>query len=70
MALYKLAHETATAVDMDDVLHTAVTQIGNVFDAEVAILLPNAGTLARSAPHASSTLEVSEKDFSRGCVGL
>lgn len=63
MALYKLAHETATAVDMDDVLHTAVTQIGNVFDAKVAILLPHAGKLARS-PHASSTLEVSEKDFS------
>ena len=39
-ALYTLAHETATAVNMDDVLETAVAQIGNVFNAEVAILLP------------------------------
>ena len=38
-ALYALAHETATAVNMDDVLSTAVAQIGRVFNAEVAILL-------------------------------
>ncbi len=38
-ALYTLAHETATAVNMDDVLATAVEQIGHVFHADVAILL-------------------------------
>lgn len=42
MALYTLAHETATAINMDSILHTAVTQIGRVFDADVAILLPDA----------------------------
>jgi two-component system sensor histidine kinase KdpD len=62
MALYTLAHETATAVNMDDVLRMAVTQIGQVFDAEVAILLPVSGSLAYQ-PHPSSTLLMSEKDF-------
>jgi two-component system sensor histidine kinase KdpD len=63
MALYTLAHETATAVNMDDVLRTAVTQIGRAFDAEVAILLPQGERLAQE-PYPSSTLKVNEKDFS------
>jgi two-component system sensor histidine kinase KdpD len=62
-ALYTLAHEIASAVDMNDVLQTAVTQIGRSFDAEVAILLPNANGLSLP-PHPSSTLTLSEKDFS------
>jgi two-component system sensor histidine kinase KdpD len=62
-ALYTLAHETATAVNMDDVLRTAVTQIGRVFDADVAILLPISGNLAQQ-PHPSSTLRMDEKDYS------
>ena len=63
MALYTLAHETATAVNMDDVLRTAVAQIGRVFDADIAILLPEREQLAR-LPHASSTLQMDEKDHS------
>lgn len=63
MALYTLAHETATAVDMDDVLRTAVTQIGGVFDADVAILLSEGERLAEQ-PHPSSTLQMDEKDYS------
>lgn len=62
MALYKLAHETATAVDMDDVLKTAVMQLTAVFDAEVVILLPQGGQLAK-VPHGSSTLAVDDKDY-------
>jgi two-component system sensor histidine kinase KdpD len=62
MALYTLAHETATAVNMDDVLRTAVTQIGRVFDAEVAILLPSGERLERRL-HPASTLEMDEKEF-------
>lgn len=62
MALYKLAHDTATAVNMDDVLQTAVTQISTVFDAEVAILLP-AGDKLEAQPHSSSTLRLDEKDY-------
>lgn len=62
-ALYTLAHETATAVNMDDVLQTAVTQISRVFDAEVAILLPHTGQLERQ-PHPCSSLALDDKDFS------
>lgn len=61
-ALYALAHDTATAVNMDDVLRTAVEQIGRVFDAEVAILLPAGEQLGRQ-PHKASTLVVDEKAF-------
>ena len=61
LALYTLAHETATAIDMDDVLQTAVTQISRVFDAEVVIILPEGGQLAEE-PHPSSTLKIEEKD--------
>jgi two-component system sensor histidine kinase KdpD len=59
-ALYTLAHDTATAVNMDDVLHTAADQIGRVFDAEVAILLSKDNRLERQ-PHKASTLVVDEK---------
>jgi two-component system, OmpR family, sensor histidine kinase KdpD len=62
MALYTLAHETATAVNMDDVLQTAVTQISRVFDAEVAILLAPGRRLERQ-PHVCSTLAVDEKEY-------
>ncbi len=61
-ALYTLAHETATAVDMDDVLHTAIEQIGAVFDAEVAILLTQDGQLLRRV-HPASTLALTENDL-------
>lgn len=61
-ALYTLAHETATAVNMDDVLQTAVTQISRVFDAEVAILLPRIGHLERQ-PLAYSSLTLDDKEF-------
>jgi len=63
MALYTLAHEVSTAINMDDVLRTAITQIGRAFDAQVAILRPVGGKLERE-PHPSSTLQVDEKDFS------
>lgn len=63
LALYTLAHETATAVNMDDVLRTGVNQIGQMFAAEVAILLPRESKLERKA-HPSSTLTVEDKDYS------
>ena len=48
---------------MDDILRTAVTQIGQVFDAAVAIMLPRSGKLMRE-PHFSSTLGINEKNYS------
>jgi two-component system sensor histidine kinase KdpD len=61
-ALYALAHQTATAVTMDDVLTTGSEQIARVFDAEVAILLPRGDHLERNA-HGAGTLSVDDKDF-------
>jgi len=63
MALYTMAHETATAVNMEDVLKTGVAQIERAFDAQIAIILQSDGRLQRQA-HPSSTLQVDEKDFS------
>jgi two-component system sensor histidine kinase KdpD len=62
-ALYALAHETATAVNMNDVLKTAVTQISRVFDAEVAIILWHNNQLKRE-PHPCSTLMLNDKEYS------
>ncbi len=62
MALYTLAHETATAVNMDDVLKTAIEQITHVFNADVAIFLTHERKLAQTA-HPASTLAVNEKDL-------
>ncbi|MBZ0284019.1 MAG: sensor histidine kinase KdpD [Anaerolineae bacterium] len=62
-ALYALAHETATAINMDDVLKTAVAQIGRVFNAEVAILLRHSEKL-ETQPHPCSTLQVDQKEYS------
>ncbi|MFN8486445.1 MAG: DUF4118 domain-containing protein [Caldilineaceae bacterium] len=55
LALYTLVRETATALTIDDILQTVVTQVGQIFDAEVALLLPRAGKLL-AQPHPSSTL--------------
>jgi len=62
MALYALAHETAAAVNMDDVLRTAVTQIGHVFDAQIAILLPNKQN-DRPTLHPCSNLTLDDKEL-------
>jgi two-component system sensor histidine kinase KdpD len=62
MALYTLAHEIASAVNMDDVLHSAVVQIGRIFDAEVAVLLAVDGEISQT-PHACSTLVMDEREL-------
>lgn len=63
MSLYRLARETATAADLDAVLRTAVDQLQQSFDADVAILLAPTGQLLRE-PHAASTLSIDDKAFS------
>jgi two-component system sensor histidine kinase KdpD len=62
MALYTLARETAAAVTLPDILRTAVTQVGRIFEAEVAILLPRAGKLL-GQPHPCSTFKLDDKEF-------
>jgi two-component system sensor histidine kinase KdpD len=61
-ALYALAHATATAVNMDDVLASAVDQLGRAFDADVAILLPKGERLEPQA-HQASTFALNAADY-------
>ncbi|HVU12629.1 MAG TPA: DUF4118 domain-containing protein, partial [Phototrophicaceae bacterium] len=64
LAVYTLAKETSTAVNMDDVLQTAIDQIGRVFDAEVAVFLRTAADALSQEPHPLSNLPINGKDFS------
>jgi two-component system, OmpR family, sensor histidine kinase KdpD len=63
VALYTLAREVASAVTMDDVLKTAARQIEQVFNAEVAVLLPEADGRLSSTPHRTSTFALNEKEL-------
>ncbi len=63
LALYTLARETSTAVNMADVLQTAITQIGRVFDAQAAIFLRAPSDRLSEQPHPLSTLAVSDKEL-------
>lgn len=65
VALYALARDIAGAVNMEDVLQTAVTQLGQVFDAQVAVFLVEQDQLP-SQPHASSTLRLDNKEYGVG----
>jgi two-component system sensor histidine kinase KdpD len=62
LALYTLAHDMGSALTMDDILRTAVNQIGRIFAAEVAILLRTANGQVAPA-HPASTLHLDEKEF-------
>lgn len=66
MALFTLTNETASAIDMDAVLNTAVVQVSRVFGAEVAILLPRPAGEGIE-PHPSSSLQMDEKE--KGVAG-
>jgi two-component system sensor histidine kinase KdpD len=61
-ALYALAREVASAVTMEDVLRTAVKQIGQVFNAEVAVFLTEAAGRLSSRPHPASTFAPDDKE--------
>jgi len=63
-ALYRMAHQIAEAVTFDEVLGTAVQQVGTVFDADIAILLPAASGSLADKVHPASTLKVDEKEHS------
>ncbi|HRF99269.1 MAG TPA: DUF4118 domain-containing protein, partial [Aggregatilineales bacterium] len=61
-ALYTLAHKTATAMNMDDVLKTAVEQLKTVFDADIAIVLAKENELNQEA-HPASTIPIDESEY-------
>jgi two-component system sensor histidine kinase KdpD len=65
MALYALTHDIAAAANMDALLRTAVAQLGQAFDAEVAVLLSEHDRLPPKL-HPSSTLPLDEKELSVG----
>lgn len=62
LALYALAHDMASAVTMADILQSAVRQVGEIFDAEIAILLPGPDQRLMR-PHPASNLILGEKEF-------
>ena len=64
VSLYTLAHEVANAMNIDEVLITAVQQLGRVFNGKIAILLPDQASAASLKLHSASTLVLNEKDFS------
>lgn len=61
LALYTMAHEMASATDLDAVLETAVTLIGRVYKAQVAILIAGNDGLEYQK---SSTLALDAKGLS------
>jgi two-component system sensor histidine kinase KdpD len=63
-ALYTLARETSTAVNMDDALRTAIAQITQVFHAPVAIFLRTPSGDLSPEPYPESTLVIDSKEFS------
>jgi two-component system sensor histidine kinase KdpD len=63
MALYTLTHKIAQALNMDEMLQTAVEQMGAVFDADIAIILAKGGKLHQAA-ETVSTLKLNEKEYS------
>ncbi len=64
LALYTLARENATAANLDDVLKTAIEQIGRVFEAQVAIFLSTANGHLTDQPQPLSTLAIDRQEFS------
>jgi two-component system sensor histidine kinase KdpD len=61
-ALYTMANEIAEASTLDEVAKIAILQTGQVFEAEVALLIPNEDGRLNMTPHPQSTLTLSEKD--------
>jgi two-component system, OmpR family, sensor histidine kinase KdpD len=64
VALYTLAREVANATNINEVLVTAVKQLGRVFGAKISILLPDHVATDSLKLHSASTLVLGEKDIS------
>jgi two-component system sensor histidine kinase KdpD len=63
-ALYLLTRELAESKDFAESLGAVIRQLGTVFKAEVAVLLPDAEGKDALVPYPFGTLEVSEKEAS------
>jgi len=64
-ALYLFTLELAAASDRADILDRAVTQVGQILNAEIALLLPDAAPAGKPAPFPKSTwpLDESQQEF-------
>ena len=63
-ALYLLTRELADGVTLDVIIKVVVRHIGQLFNAEVAVLLTSANGQFTSEPQPGSTLKLSEKEQS------
>ncbi len=63
-ALYLLTRELADAVTVDEIVAVVVRHIGKLFNAEVAVVLPDANGRLAAQPRPESTLKLSEKEMS------
>jgi two-component system sensor histidine kinase KdpD len=63
-ALYALAREVSSDVTLDDVLHTVVTQMQRLFNADVAILLRTSADHLSEQVHPTSTFTLDQKERS------
>jgi two-component system, OmpR family, sensor histidine kinase KdpD len=62
-SLYTLARAVASARTLDDILHTAVEQIGRAFDADVTIMLAGSPDGLLAQPHPASAFTIDEKEL-------
>ncbi len=62
-ALYTMAHKIGESTTLDEVLETAVKQLGQVFAAPIAILLKDADGDLPPAPHALSTFAMNDREM-------
>ncbi len=61
-ALYLLTRELADAVTLDQISGIVVKHVGELFHAEVAVMLADAGGKLSNQPMADATLKLSEKE--------
>ena len=61
-ALYLLTRELAGGKDFTELLGVVIRQLGEVFKADVAVLLPDANRKAELVSYPFGTLDVSEKE--------
>lgn len=64
IALYLLTRELAEGKDFAELLGAVIRQVGTVFGADVAVLLPDAADHRELVPYPFGTLAVSEKESS------
>jgi two-component system sensor histidine kinase KdpD len=63
-ALYLLTRDLAEATHLDDILDKLVRQLSDVFNADIAALLGDEQKQLGAQPHFTSTLALSDKEFS------